>query len=120
MAADVSRDAFGLQVRHAVERDRQRHAGLEQIGQLLREGRQLLEFGFALLLQVLAHGRRQELHPGRVWRRRFLRSPGCRAALGMSTAMGNKPSRSICTSAAPRSATSRMPVTTSPERFRAL
>ena len=45
---------------------------------------------------------------------------GNRAPLGISTAMGNNPSRSICNKAAPRSATSRTPVTTSPERRRAL
>src|SRR4029077_10716618 len=40
--------------------------------------------------------------------------------LAASTATGNKPSRSICTSAAPRSATSKIPSTTSPVRRRAL
>ena len=50
------------------------------------------------------------------------RRPGAAAAppFAASTITGNSPSRSICTSAAERSATSRIPSTTSPERRRAL
>ena len=48
---DLGRDALGFQMSHAVERDRQRHAGVQEIGQLLCESSQLLELGFALFRQ---------------------------------------------------------------------
>ncbi len=47
-------------MRHAVQRHRQRHPRLEQVGQLLRERRQFLQLRLALLLHLLAQRRRQE------------------------------------------------------------
>ena len=76
-AADLGGNAFGFQMRHAVERYRQRHAGLEQVRQLLCERGQLLQLRLALLLQLRAQRRRQErkninflLQPGAVACRR--------------------------------------------------
>ena len=43
--AHVGGDASGLKMGHAVEGDRQRHAGIEQVSQLLGEGGQFLQFG---------------------------------------------------------------------------
>ena len=45
---------------HAVQGHRQRHAGIEQISQLLREGGQLLKLRFAFSVQQGAHGRRHQ------------------------------------------------------------
>ena len=59
-AADIGRDALGLQVRHAVERHGQRHARLEKVGQLLGERRQFLELGLALLRHRRPQGRRHQ------------------------------------------------------------
>ena len=50
-------------MRHAVQRDRERHAGLQQVRKLLREGCHLLELRFALLRECGAEGRRQERFP---------------------------------------------------------
>ncbi len=60
LLADFGRNTLGFQMSHAVERDRQRHPGMKQIGELLREGRQLLELRFALALQNGAQRRRQQ------------------------------------------------------------
>ena len=81
-------NALGFQMRHAVERDRQRHAGLEQVGQLLGERRQFLQLGLALLLQLRAQCRRQERQKIRLLSGAFL--PAAAPALAVSTAIGNK------------------------------
>ena len=47
-------DAFGFEMRHAVERDGEGHSGLEKIGELLCERGQLLQLGFALARHALA------------------------------------------------------------------
>ena len=51
IGADFFGNALGLQMRHAVERDGERHAGLEQIRQLLGEGGHLLHLGLAFARQ---------------------------------------------------------------------
>jgi len=45
-----------------LERDRQRHSRLEQVRQLLRERRQLLQLRFPFLLQLRPQRRRQKRH----------------------------------------------------------
>ena len=57
--AHFGRNALGLQMGQAVQRHRQRHARLQQVGQLLRERGQFLEPGFALTIQKRAQSRRQ-------------------------------------------------------------
>ena len=59
LAADFGGNALGFKVGHAVERHGQGHAGLDQVGQLIGEGGQLLELGLALLVEVPPEGRRQ-------------------------------------------------------------
>ena len=47
LATDAGGNALAFQVRHAVQSHGQGHAALEQIRELLRERRQLLQFRFA-------------------------------------------------------------------------
>ena len=61
--ADVRGNTFRLEVRHAVERHGQRHAGTEQVGQLLRESAQFLHLRLALLGERDPHAGRQEPAP---------------------------------------------------------
>ena len=105
LAADVGGNALGFQMGHAVQRDSQRHAGLDEIGQLIGEGGQFLEFGLALALEIKPHGGRQK-RGERLCRATTGRSAAAAAAaraaapLGTSTAMGKRPSLSICSRAA--------------------
>ena len=73
---------------HAVQRHRQRHAGLEQVRQLLCERRQLLQPRFAFLLQLCAQRGRQERHQVHI----FLRGLGAvyRAGFGRVHRNGEK------------------------------
>ena len=69
-------------MRHAVQRHGQRHAGVEQVGQLLGEGGQFLELGLALLGQRRAHARWQKGAPVRLARACPFGGGGDRAAFG--------------------------------------
>ena len=61
--ADIGRDAFGFEMGHAVERDGQRHAWIEEVGQLLGESGQFLELGLALLREGDTQGGRKQRLP---------------------------------------------------------
>jgi hypothetical protein len=60
LAADLGGNAFRFQMSHAVESDGQGHAGIEEVGQLLGEGGQFLELGFALLGEPSLDARGQQ------------------------------------------------------------
>ena len=81
IAAHLGGNAPGLQMRHAVQCHRQRHAGVEQVRQLLGECRQFLQPRFALLLKLRTHGRRQE-------RQQIHLLPVARLAVGRDAAPG--------------------------------
>ena len=90
IAAHLGGNALGLQMRHAVKRHRQRHAGVEEVRQLLGERRQFLQPRFAFLLKLRAHRRwqkREQIHFFPV----ALLAVGRRAAFGGVHRNGEKP-----------------------------
>ena len=120
IAADLGGNALGFQMRHAVQRHRQRHAGVEQVRQLLRERGQFLQLRFAFLSKLRAQRRRQEREQIHVLPVALLAAGGCARLWPCPRRWEKARAAGFASSAAGRSATSRTPSTSSPERRRAL
>ena len=76
-------DAFGFEMRHAVQRDGERHSGLEKVRELLRERGQLLQLGFTFARHAFTERAWHNTSPGGFFVSGFVFLCGCAAFGGI-------------------------------------